>query len=198
MAWNMTGQMLEACSCKMFCPCNFGPAEPDQGWCSAALGFDIRQGNADGVNLGGTKAAVVLDLPGDFVSGNATARLYIDEAASVDQRRELEAIFTGKKGGLWEALGAMITKWLPAQVKDIQIRDGGSPSCSVGDIGQVTLQPIKNSAGQPTQMVNAPTFEAFAAVEDVARSDGSRWSDPDLRQWEAGGAGGVSAFDWSA
>lgn len=88
MAWQLSGQWLEACSCKMVCPCAFGPAEPDQGWCSAAMGIDIQHGQCDGVNLSGIKVALALDLPGDFVSGNAVVRLYIDEAASAEQRRE--------------------------------------------------------------------------------------------------------------
>ena len=121
MAWRMTGQMLESCSCKMLCPCTLGPAEPDQGWCSGALLFDIQQGNSDGVNLGGSKVVFAVDLPGDFLGGNGTARLYIDEAASADQRRELEAIFTGKKGGAFDALNSLITKWLPMQVVRTEI-----------------------------------------------------------------------------
>jgi hypothetical protein len=28
MAWHMTGQLIEACSCKAACPCVLGPAEP--------------------------------------------------------------------------------------------------------------------------------------------------------------------------
>ncbi len=42
MAWHMTGQLIEACSCKAACPCVLGPAEPDQGWCSGALTFVIQ------------------------------------------------------------------------------------------------------------------------------------------------------------
>jgi len=199
MGWKLTGQMLEACSCKLVCPCIFGPAEPDQGWCSAALTFDIQEGNADGVNLSGTKVVWAVDLPGDFFSGNGTARLYIDEAASADQQRELEAIFTGKKGGAMEAVGASVTKWLPTKTARITVQRGDKPSVSVGNIGQVTLAPIKTGSGKTAQIMNAPLNEVFGIdKEDLARSDGSRWSDPEMRRWEAGGAGGVSAFSMSA
>src|SRR3990172_8260395 len=139
MGWKMTGQLLEACSCKMFCPCVLGPAEPDQGWCSGTLAFDIQQGSSDGVDLAGCKAAVVFDLPGDFASGNMTARLYLDSGASEDQRRALEAIFTGKKGGNWEAMSAAIVKWVPTKVASISITTGDKPSVTVGAFGKVTL-----------------------------------------------------------
>ena len=89
MAWHITGQSMELCSCKMFCPCWLGPeGEPDQGWCSAVLGYEVQQGSSDGVDLAGTKAVLAADWPGNFFGGNGTARLYVDERASADQRRE--------------------------------------------------------------------------------------------------------------
>ena len=39
--------------------------------------------------------------------GQGTARLYLDDQASPDQRRELEAVFSGQKGGLWKG------SWVP-------------------------------------------------------------------------------------
>ena len=198
MAWKMSGQLLEACSCKMMCPCMLGPAEPDQGWCSAAMAFDIRQGSSDGVDLSNCRAVLAIDLPGDFVGGNATGRLYLDSAASGDQRRELEAIFTGKKGGNWEAMSAVITKWLSTQTAEVSVGRGDSPSVTVGKVGRMTLQPIKDDAGRPAKIVNAPLGALFGDSEDLAMSTGSQWSDPEMRAWQAGGAGGIMPFNWSA
>ncbi len=70
MAWQLTGRWLESCSCKMMCRCVFGPAEPDQGWCSGSFAFDIERGTSDGVDLGGTRAMLLLDFPKDFISGD--------------------------------------------------------------------------------------------------------------------------------
>ena len=199
MAWNLTGQMIEVCSCKMFCPCNFGPAEPDEGWCSAALAFDIKQGSSDGVDLAGCKAAMAADLPGDFFGGNATVRLYLDSAASEEQRRALEAIFTGKKGGNWEAFASgAVSKWLPAKTASISIASGDNPAVSVGDVGKLTLQPVKDDSGKPTRVLNSPLGQLFGESEDIAFSTGSQWSDPDMRAWKAGGSGGITPFNWSA
>ena len=97
MAWHMTGQLIEACSCKAACPCVLGPAEPDQGWCSGALTFVIQQGESDGVDLRDRKVLWLVDLPNDFASGNGTVRVYIDDGADARQRQELEAIFTGTR-----------------------------------------------------------------------------------------------------
>jgi Protein of unknown function (DUF1326) len=51
MAWNMSGQLTEFCSCKLMCPCWLGPTPvPDQGWCSGAILYDIEQGQIDGID----------------------------------------------------------------------------------------------------------------------------------------------------
>ena len=198
MAWNLTGRFIEVCSCKLMCSCWLGPAEADQGWCSGAILLDIQQGNSDGVNFSGIKAALVADWPKDFMSGNGTARWLIDEAASDDQRRELEPILTGTKGGPWEALGSTITKWLPALATSIQIDWGDKPSAKVGSYGVVTLEPVRDEAGQQTQMLGAAAMGAFQLDHlDLARSDGSKFSTPDMRQWESGGEEEISTFKWS-
>jgi len=146
MAWELSGQLIEACSCKALCPCYLGPAEPDQGWCSGALTFSIQKGQSEDVDLSGRAVLWLIDLPKDFASGNGTARLYVDDAANPDQRQELEAIFTGKKGGPWAVLSSIVAKWLPTQTATINISDGGSPVVSVGAIGQIKLQPTKDQA----------------------------------------------------
>ncbi len=67
MAWRMTGQLHELCSCNMWCPCWLGPEiEPDQGWCGGAILLDIEQGVSDGVNLDGCKAVWLGDWPANF------------------------------------------------------------------------------------------------------------------------------------
>lgn len=200
MAWSVSGQSMELCSCEMLCPCWLGPeGEPDQGWCGGVFGFDIREGNSDGVNLGGSKVVFTAIWPGNFFGGNGTGRLYIDEGANTDQRRELEAIFSGKKGGPLEGLfGAIISKWLPAQATKINIQWGDKPSLNVGSVGQAQLQPMKDPSGRPTKVQGAAALAGFQMESmDLASSKGSRWSDPDLRAWE-GDSGTLHAFNWRA
>ena len=198
MAWNITGRILEACSCHMLCPCVLGPAHPDQGWCSAAVLFNIQQGNSDGVNVEGRKVVFVFDMPGDFVGGNGTGRIYIDQAATADQRRELEAIFQGKKGGPWEAVDSLITEWLPTQYTTIEVQSGDNPSFTVGNVGQVKLQPIKTQDGRPTRVENSPVWDMVGfKQEGLAQGDGSHWFDPDMRPWVSGGMGAMQTITWS-
>lgn len=199
MAWHLKGQMLEICSCKSMCPCWLGPAEADQGWCSGLLAFNIQEGNSDGVNLGGTKVVSVNDWPKDFASGNGTGRVYIDETTSPEQRRELEAIFTCKKGGSWGTVfGAVVTKWLDTKVARIEIRQEENPSLTVGSVVQGKWRRLRDQAGRQTKVLSAPVASALEieAIE-LARSDGSQCSDPEMRRWQSGGEGSiVSEFRW--
>ncbi len=200
MAWKVSGQSLELCSCKMLCPCWLGSeGEPDQGWCGGAFAFDIREGNSDGVDLAGTRVVLTGEWPANFFLGNGTLRVYVDEAASADQRRELGAIFNGDMGGhlagLWDAV---MTKKLPVRTERIQIQWGDSPSVTVGSIGQATLQPVKDPAGKPTKVAGAAAQAGFQIDSmDLASSKGSRWSDPDMRAWE-GDSGTLHKFNWRA
>ena len=195
MAWNMSGQMLETCSCQQTCPCNFGPAHPDMGWCSGIIGLDIQQGSSDGVSLAGTKAILDFDLPHDFVGGNATARVWIDDRANTDQRRELEAIVLGKKGGVFAALTAVVSKRLPTQFARIEVKSGDKGSISVGNIGMIHLAKIKDEHGNQAKLENAPTTRAFAQTLELAYGHGSHWADPEMRRWVSGGAGSASPFN---
>jgi hypothetical protein len=198
MAWRVSGKTTELCSCKLLCPCWLGPeGEPDQGWCAGAFGFDIEKGESDGVDLSGTRVALSAEWPGNFFHGNGTARLYLDERASDAQRRELEAIFGGKKGGMFEAVfGGVISNWLPARTAKIEIGWSESPTLRVDDVSQVQLSPLHDEAGKETQLTGAVGLGALQ-VESMHLADarGSRWSDPDMRAWQ-GDSGSLQRFDW--
>lgn len=199
MAWRVTGQSIELCSCRLLCPCWLSPdVEPDEGWCSGAFLFDIAEGTSDGVDLAGCKAAAGFEWPGNIWSGNGTARLYIDEAASAEQRRELEAIFGGQKGGpLAAVLPAVLTKVLPTQFTTIDIQWGDDPSITIGNVATLKLQPLKDQAGRRTKVQGAITMGAFQFESmDLASSKGSRWADPELRPWQ-GDSGTLHVFNWS-
>jgi hypothetical protein len=201
MTWKLSGRWLSPCSCKLVCPCALGPAEPTRGWCSGVFVMDIERGSSDGVDLSGTRVAWAVDLPKDFSSGNGTARVYLDEGASAEQRRELEAIYQGRSGGPWEAVSGLVTTWLPTRTAPITIDWGDSPSASIGSFGQVMLKPVKDEAGRQTQLVNAPAWEVFfVGALDLADSHGSYWSDPEMRSWQSsvGGSGETMRFSWSA
>ena len=204
MAWNITARWIESCTCNMLCPCWFGVkdlAVQDQGWCATADIFIIQRGSSDGVDLSGRIVADTWYFPGPtFLDGNGTGRLYVDDAATAEQRGELEAIFQGKKGGPLEPLDALITTWLPTQTTRIEIEEEGDTlTATVIGAGRVKSQRLKNEAGRPTTMQNAG-FASALQIEtlQLAPSSGSRWSDPEVpRQFETK-SGVVANLNWRA
>lgn len=199
MAWQMDGHFIEACSCKSICPCVLGPAEPDQGWCSGALTFAVTKGQSDGVDLAGRTVCWLIDLPKDFASGNGTVCIYIDDKADARQRQELEAIFSGKKGGPTAVLASLVSTWLPSQSAAITATTGDQPGFSVAGVGEASLTKTKNGAGQVTTLGNAPILGLIeVATSEIARSDGAHFAAPKMRAWQSGGHGSISPFRWAA
>lgn len=197
MAWTLKGTWYEVCSCKMVCRCNFGPAEPDQEWCSAVLGFVVDSGASNGVDLAGTKAVLHAQLPGDFMGGIDRALVYLDEAATEQQRAELEAIFQGKRGGVWEGVAGMIGEFLPSKTTKVDVAGGDQPRVKVADVVDISLERMKDPDGKQSVLVNAPLAAAFAVdTQELATATGGV-SDPDLRQWQTLGYGAAVKFDWS-
>src|SRR5262245_25937162 len=124
MAWRLSGQFIESCSCNMLCPCWFGVPDvaiQDQGWCATAAAVRVREGNADGVDLGGQTVVIAFDFPDLIFQGGGTGRLYFDERASDGQRQALEAIFSGQRGGPMEALSALLATWLPSRTAPMTV-----------------------------------------------------------------------------
>ena len=199
MAWQVSGRSLDLCSCKMWCPCWLGPEiEPDKGWCAHTFGYEIQQGSSDGVDLSGTTVAFTGEWPANFFLGGGKARLYIGEAATEVQQRELEAIFSGKKGGHLEShWGRGDRRMVASQGCECRNFLGEKPILSVNGIGQATMRPLSNGAGKPT-IVSGAMSQAGLQIEsmNLASSDGSQWSDPDFRSWE-GSSGNIHEFDWS-
>ena len=199
MAWNLSGQIVETCSCNLLCPCWFGVKElqvMDQGWCDTGVLFRILEGSSDGVTLSNRMVVMAADFPGPTMfDGNATARLYIDDGATQEQMGKLEEIFSGAKGGPMEILGSRITNRLPTQQVSIQIQeDGNSLTATVGDVGQVRSMPMTNQAGEPVMLENIGPF-GLKSIQ-VAPS-ASRLSDPGMPRTIETKSGGVGNFAWS-
>ena len=201
MTWRLTGQLIESCSCNMFCPCWFTVQElmlMDQGWCASAIAFRTRDGNSDSVALSGRTVVLALDFPGPTLfDGNGTARLYVDEGANADQRRELEAICSGQKGGAMAAIAPLVAKWLPARSAKIDVADeGDSISVTVAGAGRLESRRLRDPQGEGFTLRGGGFVSAFGMEEVELAPSGSRWTDPDLRQFQTK-SGARGEFTWS-
>lgn len=197
MGWTLRGRMVESCSCQVMCPCwlPLDDVVMDRGSCASAFLFRIDEGKSNRVDLSGRAVAVAMDFPGPTLGeGHATARIYVDEAASEPQRRELEQIFQGKKGGGMKGLGSLVAKWLPTEYPSIVVREkGGELAATIGPYGTVRSRRLKNESGQVVRLHNVTLLGASPI--DLAPSD-SEWHDPKMPRRFRTESGGAAKISW--
>jgi len=180
------------------CPC-WLPVDDvimDRGWCDSAFLFRIDKGKSNRVDLSGRALAVAMDFPGPTLGdGNGTARVYIDEGASAPQRRELERIFQGEKGGGMKGLGSLVAKWLPTEYTSIVVREtDGNLIATIGPYGTVRSRRMKNDTGRAVRLHNVTLLGASPI--DLAPSD-SEWHDPELPRNFRTESGGAAKISWT-
>jgi hypothetical protein len=205
MAWNVSGKMVESCTCNMLCPCWFGVKElmiMDKGYCASSVLFRVHNGSSsNGIDLKGRDVVITFDFPGPtLLDGNCTARLYVDDAANTNQRKELEEIFQGRKGGPMEMISNFIARWLPTQNTKIDVNDNGqSLTAAVGSFGQIKSQQLKNESGRSMILQGAGFASVFQMENEtftLAPSD-SHWSDSDMPHPQISTKSGAMAnFSW--
>lgn len=197
MAWKISGTYYAPCSCKVGCPCTLGEMEADHGWCSAVMLLDIRSGAVDGTDVSNTKVAMAIDWPAGMLAGKGTGRTYFDPAVSQRQRAVLEGVLTGKKGGVFEVMGTLVSKLLPPKEAPVTIKKSSEETrATVGNVGELVVKPLKGPSGQVTRLLHGAA--AFRDDIVLAKGTGTHWRDPEMKRWESGGHAEQSDFEWSA
>ncbi|MDJ0776866.1 MAG: DUF1326 domain-containing protein [Gammaproteobacteria bacterium] len=205
MAWNVSGEFIETCSCNMLCPCWFGQADlmlMDQGWCATSLLVRIREGSYDGVDLSGQNAVVNFHFPGPTLfDANGIGRVYIDEGTSEVQQNALEAILHGASGGGMEVPASLLSEWLPTRKVALTVtEDDGKITASLPGIGELNSRRLVNELGNKMTLNNSVFSMAFGLddhVGELAPSDGTTWEDPDMPVAWQGRSGVVGQITWS-
>ena len=197
MTWNLTGRMVESCSCRVMCPCwlPIDAVTMDQGWCASAFLFQIASGRSGKVDLSRRVVSVAMDFPGPTLSdGNATARVYLDDGATAAQRRELEPIFQGTRGGGMKGLGSGVSRWLPTKSVPISVRQGDDELvATIGPFGEVRSKVLRNKLAKIVRLHNV-TLLGVTPI-DLAPS-ASEWRDPEMPRFFRTESGGRGKFAW--
>ena len=156
--WELHGQQLANCNCESGCPCQF-MSPPTHGSCEAVEGYEFTSGHYGDVDLGGTRAAMMVQWPGPIHEGKGTMQLVIDESASPEQRDALRKIMTGEDTAematFWWVFSAMCpnkleTLYRPVSVAiDVENRTGrvSAPGVFETEAGPL-LNPV---SGEPHQ-----------------------------------------------
>src|SRR5713101_6842604 len=112
----MEAEYIQSCNCDWGCPCNFD-ALPTHGSCEALVAYRVKKGKFGDTKLDGVVFAEGLWWPKAIHEGNGVGALYIDENTTPEQRKAVEAVFSGKHGGgVFEIFPKTWTKKLPTKV----------------------------------------------------------------------------------
>ena len=143
MAWRMRAKYYEACNCAYGCPCNMNGV-PTHGFCEGSVGFQVLDGERDGVDLTGVKVAASVKWPGAIHEGNGNMAVFID--AREEQRDAVVAILTAEDPGLpWEILAATISDIHGPFFESVEIEDADTDSqVRVGDKLEIRMESFTN------------------------------------------------------
>jgi hypothetical protein len=100
---------------------------PTHGFCEGSIGFQVLEGERDGVDLSGVKVASSVKWPGAIHEGNGEMIVFID--AAEDQREPIIKILTAEDPGLpWEILATTISQIHGPFFETVEIDDAGTDS----------------------------------------------------------------------
>jgi hypothetical protein len=199
-SWNLKGSYVETCSCELMCPCNLSF---DHGatydFCRVTLVFNIREGQVEGVDIGGLKVAAIADTPKVMTEGNWRLGVFIDENATDEQMEKLVAVFGGQLGGPMGALAPLVGEMLGVERAPIEIVDDGvRHSVRVGDAIDFEIEdivPFGVETGEPVKF--SGMFHPVASDLTMAEAKRSRISAFGI-EYEGKTGLSTSEFSWAA
>jgi hypothetical protein len=152
MAYNLEGDLLEVCNCDILCPCWVGE-DPDNGTCDSVMGYNIRSGNINGIDVAGCTLCFSVHIPGNVLKGNWRVALFVDDEASDEQADALVAAFSGKLGGPLADTASLVGE--VAAVERVPIKfdvQEGKGTLIVGDVAECVMEPYRGPTGQVTTL----------------------------------------------
>ena len=197
-SWNLKGELVLACNCKVFCPCvlSLGDHPPTEGYCQTWAGFRVDEGHFGDTDLSGINLGLMMEIPGYMSRGNWTAGLFVDERASIYATKALTKIFTGKAGGTTHLLSILVGNFLGVQHQPISYEtDGKTRNVKIPKILDGSVTPIAgNEKGEDTVIKNSQYWIAEEII--VARSNRSKFR-AFGRNWNFEGLSAeVCKLDW--
>ncbi|KGJ92266.1 DUF1326 domain-containing protein [Colwellia psychrerythraea] len=155
--WSLSMHQIECCNCSHGCGCQFsGFPDSESGSCEALIGFYIKSGHLNTLDLANIKVILAAAWPKAIHQGDGKAILFIDSAASLEQVAAIASIFTGQFGGMpFEALAGTFSELEGPIVTEIQMEtDDKKSSFSIPDVIEVEHTPLINPMNGEDQNVH--------------------------------------------
>jgi len=152
MAYQLEGDLLEVCDCKVLCPCWIGE-DADNGTCDAALAWNFEKGSIDGVDVSGLTVAGVAHIPGNILLGNWKVGLFIDDRSTKEQEEALVNAWSGKLGGPLADMAKLIGEVVTVQRAPITFElHEGKGTLVIGGVAEAVMAPYKGPGDRVTTL----------------------------------------------
>ena len=151
--YNLTGTLLEACSCNILCPCWVGE-DPDGGTCASFLAYHFDKGEIQGIDVSGVTMVGVMQIPGNVLTPKSWKALYfIDDKATEKQTNAILEAYTGKLGGPLADLAQLVGEVLGVERAPIThtVR-GGEGHLKIGEFVSAEMAPYRGPDGSATTL----------------------------------------------
>jgi hypothetical protein len=150
--YDLEGQLLEVCSCKVLCPCWIGE-DPDGGVCEGVIAWKVERGEVQGVDVSGLTLAVLAHIPGNVLQGNWKAVVAIDDKSTPEQQEALAKVFTGQLGGPVADLAGLVGEIVAVERVPITSEvNEGKGRLIIGDLVEGDMEPYQGATGKTTAL----------------------------------------------
>jgi hypothetical protein len=174
--WKISGDLEEACSCDAACPCWFD-SKPTKTNCSGGFALFINKGSYGGVSLEGLGAAFIgankdnttmMESMGDW----KFMTMYIDEKASPEQRKALEAIMRATSPPAAPPERTTV-KYVPITRRI----EGTEHIVTIGNVGGFSAHVLPGGMGGSPRIVNPPGADPIHKEYEQGRTTRQTYTD---------------------
>lgn len=152
MPYELSGDLLEVCTCKILCPCWVGE-DPDGDYCHALNAWHVKQGQVGGLDVSGLTFAALCDIPGNVLKGHWRIVAFVDDKATKEQEEALKNVFLGKLGGPCADLASLYGEVAAVERVPIKVEvTKGKGRITVGAGIEAEMAPYQGATGHVTTL----------------------------------------------
>lgn len=197
--WWAEGLLFENCNCTAVCPGHIHFSQKcTHEVCHGFWAIRFEGGCAGDADLAGVDVVVVYETPQVMVDGGWKQVIIVSDRATAAQRRAVEEILTGMRGGPWEILARFVEDARPTRSARIRIEDGpGRKSVTVKGVLEGAVEAIRGrNRAEPVTFENI--YNQIHDTTQVIARGSTRYDDGEIVISNEGTHGLWSRFRWSA
>jgi hypothetical protein len=181
MGYELEGQLLEVCTCKILCPCWVGEDPDGDGTCKSINSWHIERGAIDGLDVSKLTIAGVNDIPGNVLAGNWKVIYFVDERATQAQHDAIVRVWTGQAGGPLKDIAGLYGSIVAVEKAPIRFEvAAGRGTLAIGDAFAAEMAPFQGATGRVTTLHDTAFSTIPGAPAYVSKATYYRAKEPRL------------------